>query len=86
MSNRRIYATKFAHLYLLNLGLGHTLTILTHRMSTLYLLHDEIGTDLDLEHLSPGGHIDARHSVDRGGLWKAQKGGIRRLAQSWVIP
>ncbi len=73
MSDRRIYATRFAHLYLLDLGLGHTLTILTHRMSTLYLLNDEIGTDLDLEHLFPGGHVDARHSVDRGGLQEAQR-------------
>lgn len=60
---------RFAHLYLLNLGLGHTLTALTHRMSILYLLSDKIVTDLNLEHLFPGGHIDARHGVDRGGLW-----------------
>jgi hypothetical protein len=68
MNNGRIYVTRFAHLYLLNFGLGHTLTALTHCMSTLYPLGDEIATDLDLEHLFPGGHVDARHGVDRGGL------------------
>ena len=86
MSNRRIYATRFAHLYLLNLGLGHTLTTLIHSMSTLYLLCDEIVTDLDLEHLFPGGHVDAGHSVDRGGLGKLKESANRRLAQSRIIP
>ena len=55
-------------------------------MSIRYLMHDEIGTDLDLEHLFPGGHVDARHSVDRGSLWKHKEGAIRRLAQSRIIP
>jgi hypothetical protein len=70
MSNGRIYVTRFTHLYLLNFGLRHTLTASTHRMSTLYLLGDEIVTDLDFEHLFPGGHVDARYSVDSGGLYK----------------
>ena len=86
MSNKRIYATRSAYLYLLNLGLGHTLTTLTHNMRTLYLLGDEIVTDLDLEHLLPGGHVDAGHSVDRGGLENHKGSTNRRLAQSRIIP
>lgn len=37
------------------------------------LLSDGIVTDLDLEHLFPGGHVDARYGVDRGGLWDTQR-------------